>query len=92
MVAFPVSSSARATRTSTGSSEARSTQTSRPGAGEGSRDRSASGRTVPTDIEAELFTSDLKRTAQTAEAIATTLDLHDLRKNSYGIAAGRPQQ
>jgi probable phosphoglycerate mutase len=52
---------------------------------------------VPTDVEVELFTSDLKRTVQTAEAIATTLDLYpvlmsDLREKSYGIAGGKPQQ
>jgi probable phosphoglycerate mutase len=46
---------------------------------------------------AELFTSDLKRTAQTAEAIATTLGLTpvlmpDLREKSYGAAGGKPQQ
>jgi 2,3-bisphosphoglycerate-dependent phosphoglycerate mutase len=52
---------------------------------------------VPADVGIELFTSDLKRTVQTAEAIATTLDLSpvlmsDLREKSYGIAGGKPQQ
>ncbi|MEV8372857.1 histidine phosphatase family protein [Kribbella sp. NPDC056861] len=52
---------------------------------------------IPSDVDVELFTSDLKRTAQTAEAIATKLDLtpipvSDLREKSYGIAGGKPQQ
>jgi 2,3-bisphosphoglycerate-dependent phosphoglycerate mutase len=52
---------------------------------------------VPAGVEVELFTSDLKRTVQTAEAIATTLDLtpvlmSDLREKSYGLAGGKPQQ
>jgi len=52
---------------------------------------------LPGEVEVELFTSDLRRTVQTAEAIGTTLDLHpvhmsDLREKSYGIAGGKPQQ
>lgn len=46
---------------------------------------------------ADLFTSDLKRTTQTADAIATKLGLTpilmtDLREKSYGEAGGKPQQ
>ena len=46
---------------------------------------------VPGDVEVELFTSDLRRTVQTAEAIASRLDLQpvpmsDLREKSYGVA------
>jgi probable phosphoglycerate mutase len=46
---------------------------------------------------ADLYTSDLKRTLQTAEAIASTLGLFpvlmtDLREKSYGEAGGKPQQ
>ncbi|GAA1508579.1 histidine phosphatase family protein [Kribbella lupini] len=46
---------------------------------------------------ADLFSSDLKRTAQTAQAIATKLGLGpvlmtDLREKSYGEAGGKPQQ
>jgi 2,3-bisphosphoglycerate-dependent phosphoglycerate mutase len=46
---------------------------------------------------ADLFSSDLKRTLQTAEAIGAKLGLApvlmtDLREKSYGIAGGRPQQ
>jgi probable phosphoglycerate mutase len=67
----------------------------------GQRDASAIARRLagilPGKVEVELFTSDLKRTVQTAEAIATALDLHpihmsDLREKSYGIAGGKPQQ
>jgi probable phosphoglycerate mutase len=52
---------------------------------------------VPSHEVVELFTSDLRRTAQTAEAIASRLDLRpvlmsDLREKSYGVAGGRPQQ
>lgn len=52
---------------------------------------------VPSDVDVELFTSDLKRTAQTAEAIAHALGVQavpmsDLREKSYGVAGGRPQQ
>ncbi len=46
---------------------------------------------------ADLYTSDLKRTQQTAEAIASKLALTpvlmtDLREKSYGEAGGKPQQ
>jgi len=52
---------------------------------------------VPRGVDVELFTSDLRRTAQTAEVIAATLDLQaipmtDLREKSCGSAGGRPQQ
>ncbi len=52
---------------------------------------------IPPDVEVELFTSDLKRTAQTADAIAAALGVEavamsDLREKSYGVAGGRPQQ
>jgi probable phosphoglycerate mutase len=52
---------------------------------------------IPRDVEVELFTSDLTRTVQTAEAIVTTLGLEpvcmrDLREKSYGIAGGKPEQ
>ncbi|MGC4944377.1 histidine phosphatase family protein [Kribbella sp. DT2] len=52
---------------------------------------------VPADAQPDLFSSDLKRTARTAEAIATKLGLSpvlmtDLREKSYGVAGGRPQQ
>ncbi len=51
---------------------------------------------IPSDSEIELFSSDLARTRQTAQAIGvalgveTTLD-PDLREKSYGEAEGRPQ-
>ncbi len=52
---------------------------------------------VPRDVDVELFTSDLRRTAQTAEVIATTLDLRpipmsDLREKSSGVAGGKSHQ
>lgn len=45
----------------------------------------------------ELYTSDLKRTYQTAEALSSVFAtpiqaLSDLREKSYGEAGGRPQQ
>lgn len=51
---------------------------------------------VPDDARVEVFSSDLRRTARTAEAIGTALDvepvlLTDLREKSYGTAGGRPQ-
>lgn len=51
---------------------------------------------VPTDAEIELYTSDLKRTAQTAEPIAKlfgveAMPVEGLREKSYGVAGGRPQ-
>ena len=54
-------------------------------------------RTIPRDAEVELFTSDLKRTAQTADAVAATFGVEavamsDLREKSYGAAGGRPQR
>lgn len=53
-------------------------------------------RLVPDDARAELFSSDLRRTARTAQAIGAALDvepvlLPDLREKSYGTAGGRPQ-
>jgi probable phosphoglycerate mutase len=52
---------------------------------------------VPRGGDVELFTSDLRRTAQTAEVIATALDLRpipmsDLREKSSGVAGGKPQR
>lgn len=67
----------------------------------GHRDASAIGRRlaeiVPGGVQVELFTSDLKRTVQTADAISGLLDLSpvlmsDLREKSYGAAGGKPQQ
>ncbi|MFI7316812.1 histidine phosphatase family protein [Streptomyces venezuelae] len=52
---------------------------------------------VPDDADVELFSSDLHRTAQTADAVAAqfgvrpTLDRR-LREKSYGQAEGRPQE
>ena len=51
---------------------------------------------VPLDAEAELFSSDLQRTVQTAIPIAAALGvrptfMHGLREKSYGVAGGRPQ-
>lgn len=51
---------------------------------------------VPHDARADLFSSDLRRAAQTAQAVSTALDvepvlLPDLREKSYGQAGGRPQ-
>ena len=51
---------------------------------------------VPDGARAELFSSDLRRTAQTARAIGTALGvepvlLPDLREKSYGAAGGRSQ-
>ncbi len=53
--------------------------------------------TVPRGAEVELFTSDLRRTAQTADAIAAALDvvpvaMIDLREKSLGVAGGKPQK
>lgn len=52
---------------------------------------------VPTGTEVELFASDLRRTVQTARAVADVLEvepvlLPDLREKSYGVAGGRPQR
>lgn len=51
---------------------------------------------VPDGARAELFSSDLRRTAGTAEAVGGALGLEpvllpDLREKSYGEAGGRPQ-
>lgn len=51
---------------------------------------------IPTDASATVFTSDLKRTVETAEAIASYLATapqkrFGLREKSYGIAEGREQ-
>ncbi|MGW0521481.1 histidine phosphatase family protein [Crossiella sp. NPDC003009] len=50
---------------------------------------------IPEDAEVELYTSDLKRTAQTAQAIGARFGLEPvqdkrLREKSYGEAEGRP--
>ncbi|MET9214517.1 MULTISPECIES: histidine phosphatase family protein [unclassified Nocardia] len=52
---------------------------------------------IPEDTEVELYSSDLRRTVQTADAIAARLGvvatLDDrLREKSYGDAGGRPQR
>ncbi|MET8798058.1 histidine phosphatase family protein [Nocardia sp. NPDC004568] len=52
---------------------------------------------IPHGADVELFSSDLRRTAQTAAVIGAALDLtpvYDarLREKSYGEAGGRPQQ
>ncbi|MEV0585893.1 histidine phosphatase family protein [Nonomuraea sp. NPDC050310] len=52
---------------------------------------------IPEDAEVELFSSDLRRTRETAEAIAevfgvgAVLDWR-LREKSYGVAGGRAQE
>ncbi len=51
---------------------------------------------VPADAPAELYSSDLTRTVQTARAIGELLGVAptlvaDLREKSYGVAEGRPQ-
>lgn len=51
---------------------------------------------VPSGDPVEVFSSDLRRTVQTAEAIGASLGvppvlLPDLREKSYGQAGGRPQ-
>ncbi|MEV5598048.1 histidine phosphatase family protein [Streptomyces sp. NPDC052496] len=52
---------------------------------------------VPLGAEVELFSSDLRRTVQTAEPIAGLLHSEPildrrLREKSYGEAEGRPQE
>lgn len=52
---------------------------------------------IPRDATTEIYSSDLQRTLQTADAIAAELGvpvrpLADLREKSYGEAEGRPQQ
>jgi probable phosphoglycerate mutase len=51
---------------------------------------------IPENAPIELFSSDLRRTHQTAEAIATvmhapTQTMPDLRERSFGEAEGKPQ-
>lgn len=52
---------------------------------------------IPEDVEVELFSSDLRRTRETAEAIGevfgvgAVLDWR-LREKSYGVAGGRAQE
>ena len=51
---------------------------------------------IPQGAAVELFSSDLKRTAETAAAIGRTLGVEErllegLREKSYGEAEGRPQ-
>ncbi|MCD0444979.1 histidine phosphatase family protein [Glycomyces sp. A-F 0318] len=51
---------------------------------------------IPADAEVELFSSDLRRTGQTAEAIAERFGVapildRRLREKSFGEAEGRPQ-
>lgn len=51
---------------------------------------------VPSDAEVELFSSDLRRTRQTADVIAEQFGVKPvldrrLREKSYGDAEGRPQ-
>lgn len=53
--------------------------------------------TIPFESAVEVYSSDLRRTTQTAEAIATTLGVthvavSDLREKSYGEAEGGPQR
>lgn len=52
---------------------------------------------IPDGAEVELFSSDLRRTRQTAEAVAALFDVEPtfdrgLREKSYGEAGGMPQQ
>ncbi|MFI6390183.1 histidine phosphatase family protein [Nonomuraea sp. NPDC050547] len=52
---------------------------------------------IPERAEVELFSSDLRRTRQTAEKIADLFGVNPfldrrLREKSYGQAGGRPQQ
>jgi probable phosphoglycerate mutase len=52
---------------------------------------------VPDDAEVELYSSDLRRTTQTAEAIAEYLDVRPvldsrLREMSFGEAEGKPDE
>ncbi|GAA3487268.1 histidine phosphatase family protein [Streptomyces cremeus] len=52
---------------------------------------------VPADAEVELYSSDLHRTRETAEAIAALFHVKPrldprLREKSYGAAGGRPQE
>ncbi|CAL9492232.1 histidine phosphatase family protein [Streptomyces sp. enrichment culture] len=52
---------------------------------------------IPDGVEVELFSSDLQRTRQTAEAVGALFDVKPtldrrLREKSYGEAGGRPQE
>ncbi|WUM85250.1 histidine phosphatase family protein [Nocardia salmonicida] len=52
---------------------------------------------IPADVGVELYSSDLRRTAQTAAAIGAGLGVEPildarLREKSYGEAGGRPQR
>ncbi|MGW5384475.1 histidine phosphatase family protein [Nocardia sp. NPDC003963] len=52
---------------------------------------------IPVGADVEVFSSDLRRTAQTAVAVGTALGVtpvydERLREKSYGAAGGRPQQ
>ncbi|GAA3399282.1 histidine phosphatase family protein [Streptomyces roseoviridis] len=52
---------------------------------------------IPQDAGVELYASDLRRTRQTAEAVAELFGVDPvldsrLREKSYGVAGGRPQQ
>ena len=52
---------------------------------------------IPVGAEVELFSSDLLRASQTADAVSALFDLETiaeprLREKSYGEAEGRPQQ
>ncbi|MTE17763.1 histidine phosphatase family protein [Streptomyces sp. TRM43335] len=52
---------------------------------------------IPDGAEVELFSSDLRRTRQTAEEIAELFGVRPipdrrLREKSYGVAEGRPQE
>ncbi|MEV0618297.1 histidine phosphatase family protein [Nonomuraea sp. NPDC050404] len=51
---------------------------------------------IPDDAEVELFSSDLRRTRETAEQVAELFGVQPvldrrLREKSYGVAGGRPQ-
>ncbi|MFF2087373.1 histidine phosphatase family protein [Nocardia sp. NPDC058176] len=52
---------------------------------------------IPRDAAVEVYSSDLRRTAQTAELVGAAMDVEPildarLREKSYGEAGGRPQQ
>lgn len=52
---------------------------------------------IPDEARVELYSSDLRRTHQTAQAIADRLHVdvvldQGLREKSYGVAEGKPQQ
>ncbi|GAA4576503.1 histidine phosphatase family protein [Planotetraspora kaengkrachanensis] len=52
---------------------------------------------IPGGVDVELFSSDLRRTRQTAEKVAELFGVkslldHRLREKSYGEAGGRPQE